>query len=73
MSFDSPTLHQPSSMQSHRDRFVTRYQGADRDGRSWSGTSYKQGFTTYFSASGPHGVQQHCRSWQGWQTFTESD
>jgi hypothetical protein len=53
---------------------MTRYQGTDRDGRSWSGTSYKQGFTTYSDFAGPDGQMQRCRSWkQGWQTFTECD
>jgi hypothetical protein len=53
---------------------VTRYQGDDRDGAQWTGTFYRQGFTTYFDATGPRGEQQHCRSWQqGRQTFTECD
>jgi hypothetical protein len=65
---------QPTSWESHRDGFMTRYQGTDRDGRSWSGTSYKQGFTTYSDFAGPDGQMQRCRSWkQGWQTFTECD
>jgi hypothetical protein len=65
---------QPSSGQSYRDGFMTRYQGNDANGRQWTGQSYKQGFMTYFDANGPHGEQQHCRSWQqGWQTFTECD
>jgi len=65
---------QPSSWQSHRDGYLTRYQGTDGNGEPWTGTSYQSGFTTYFDANGPHGEQQHCRSWQqGWQTITECD
>jgi len=65
---------QPSSWQSHRDGYLTRYQGTDSRGEPWTGTSYQSGFTTYFDANGPHGEQQHCRSWQqGWQTITECD
>ena len=30
-----------SSWQSYRGRFMTRYQGNDRAGRSWTGSSYK--------------------------------
>ncbi len=34
----------------------------------------RQGFTTYFDGSRPHGEQKQCRSWQqGWQTFNECD
>ena len=65
---------QPSAWQSHRDGYLTRYQGTDSQGEPWTGTSYQSGFTTYFDANGPHGETQHCRSWQqGWQTFTECD
>jgi hypothetical protein len=65
---------QPSSWTSHRDGYLTRYQGTDRNGEPWTGTSHESGFTTYFDANGPHGEQQHCRSWQqGWQQFTECD
>jgi hypothetical protein len=65
---------QPSSWQSHRDGYLTRYQGTDGNGEPWTGTSYQSGFTTYFDANGPHGEQQHCRSWQqGWQSVTECD
>ncbi len=32
---------QPTSWQSYREGFITRYQGNDRDGRSWTGSSYK--------------------------------
>jgi hypothetical protein len=65
---------QPSSWHSHRDGYLTRYQGIDGNGEPWTGTSYQSGFTTYFDASGPHGEQQHCRSWQqGWQTINECD
>ena len=63
---------QPSSWQSHRDGYLTRYQGTDSNGEPWTGTSYQSGFTT--DANGPHGEQQHCRSWQqGWQTINECD
>jgi hypothetical protein len=44
---------QPTSRQSYRDGFMTRYQGNDRDGGQWTGTSYRQGFVTYFDATGP--------------------
>ena len=55
-------------------RRLTRYQGIDGNGEPWTGTSYQSGFMTYFDANGPHGEQQHCRSWQqGWQTITECD
>ena len=65
---------QPSSWQSHRDGYLTRYQGTDGNGEPWTGTSYQSGFTTYFDANGPHSEQQHCRSWQqGWQSVTECD
>ena len=65
---------QPSSWQSHREGFMTRYQGTDGQGGQWTGSSYQQGFMTYFDANGPHGETQHCRSWQqGWQTITECD
>jgi hypothetical protein len=65
---------QPTSWQSYRDGFVTRYQGNDQSGGQWTGTSYRQGFTTYLDANGPNGESKHCRSWQqGWQTFTECD
>lgn len=48
---------------------MSMHQGTDADGGQRTGQSYGQGFTT-----GPHGEQQHCRSWQqGWQTFTECD
>jgi hypothetical protein len=63
---------QPTQWQSYREGFLTRYQGTDAQGGSWTGMSYQQGATSYFDASGPDGQQQHCRSWQqGWQTFTE--
>lgn len=42
---------QPSSWQSYREGFMTLYQGTDRDGGQWTGSSYKQGFTTYFDAN----------------------
>ena len=65
---------QPSSWQSYPEGFMTRYQGTDAAGGSWTGTSYRQGFTTYFDANGPHGESRRCRSWeQSWQTITECD
>ena len=67
-------MAQPSSWQSHREGFMTRYQGNDRDGGQWTGNSFKQGFTTFSEFNGPHGESTRCRSWQqGWQTFTECD
>jgi hypothetical protein len=69
-----PAHAQPSSWQSYREGFMTRYQGSDSNGEPWTGTSYQSGFMTYFDANGPHGETQHCRSWQqGWQTITECD
>jgi hypothetical protein len=65
-------MRTPSSWQSYREGFVTRHHGNDHSGGQWTGTSYKQCFTTYFDATGPNGQSQHCRSWQQkWQTFTE--
>jgi hypothetical protein len=61
---------QPTSRQSYRQGFVTRYQSDN----GWIGNSYEQGGTTFSEFTGPHGETQHCRSWrQGWQTFTECD
>jgi hypothetical protein len=34
---------QPSSWQSYREGFMTRYQGNDANGGQWTGQSYKQG------------------------------
>jgi hypothetical protein len=39
---------QPSSWQSYRQGFETRYQGTDGSGGQWTGSSYKQGFMTFF-------------------------
>jgi hypothetical protein len=44
-----PPMRRPLYGQSHQDGFMTRYQGTDRDGGQWTGTSYQQGFTTYFA------------------------
>ena len=67
------TAHaQPSPWESYRAGFLTMH-GTDADSGQWTDTSYRSGVTTYF-ANGPHGEQQHCRSWQqGWQTITECD
>ena len=55
---------QPTQWQSYREGFVTRYQGTDHRGGTWTGSTYKQGFTTYSDFYGPHGEAQHCRSYE---------
>jgi hypothetical protein len=54
---------QSSQWQSYPEGFVTRHQGTDAQGGQWTGSSYKQDFTTYSDFYGPHGEAQHCRSY----------
>jgi hypothetical protein len=60
-----------SSWRSHREGFMTRYRGNDRDGGQWTGNSYDQGSTTFSEFNRPRGESMHCR-WSydlGWQAL----
>ena len=55
---------QPTSWQSYRDGFITRYSGTDANGGKWTGSSYEQWGTRFYEFTGPDGRTQRCSAYE---------
>lgn len=66
LALSSVAHAQPSAWQSYDVGSTRHYEGTDRNGGHWSGSSYRAGggSTVNLDVYGPHGQQQHCRSYE---------